>query len=123
MEEVKNTYYVDMSSETILPEPIESTSFIIHATPKEVSVLERALERIHEKDFETYIHAHIPDYVVREYFDDPRNTQYDKRMQIIYSILYHLGNNETKEHIRGMGILTDEDFYEPIGDKINKGRP
>ena len=104
MIEEKQTYYVDINSESILPEPVESTSFVIHATAKEVQTLEDVFAKKHEHDLETYVRSHIP---FLEYHHDPQNDRYDASQQMIYAILYVLGNEEAKQHIREMGILTD----------------
>lgn len=110
MNQEKLTYYVDMTNATVLPEPIGSTSFVIHATRQEVQVLERVFEKNHEADTEAYVRAHIP---TAEYFDDPANKKYDKWMIMIYAVIYALGDAEAKQHIREMGILSSDPAKNP----------
>lgn len=104
MEQAKKTYYVDLNSESILTEPLDSPSFIIHATESEVNVLQAIFDDKYGADLETFVRAHIP-YL--EYHHDPENDHYDADQKMIYSLLYVLGNQEAKEHIKAMGILTD----------------
>lgn len=110
MEQEKRTYYVDLNSESILLEPIDSPSFVIHATEKEVEVLEGVLEDKYEADLETYVRSHIP-YL--EYHHDPENDHYDASQKILYSMIYLLGNEEAKQHIKQMGILNDRKSDDP----------
>ncbi|WP_075617178.1 hypothetical protein [Paenisporosarcina indica] len=110
MIEEKRTYYVDINSESILPEPVESTSFVIQATAKEVQALEAVFEKKYEHDLETYVRSHIP---FLEYHHDPENDRYDASQKMIYAILYVLGNKEAKEHIEEMGIMTDNKSEDP----------
>lgn len=103
MVQVKNTYYVDVMAESVLLEPLESTSFVIHATEHEAEALRRAFEVKDETDMETYVDAHIP---FIDYRHDPGNAHHDAVQRVIYSIIYKLGNDEARRHIEEMGILT-----------------
>ena len=111
MEQEKLTYYVDLASESVLPEPLESPSFVIQATRKEAEVLRAVFEKTYEEDLETYVRAHIP---FREYHIDPENDRYDASLKMIYAIIYQLGDAEAKKHIEEMGILTDQKSDDPI---------
>jgi hypothetical protein len=110
MEQDKKTYYVDLNSESIITQPLDSPSFVIYANEREVNVLRAIFEDKHEADLETYVRAHIP-YL--EYHHDPQNDHYDASQKIIYSIIYLLGNDEAKQHIEQMGILTDRKSDDP----------
>lgn len=110
MIEDKKTYYVDLTSESILTEPLDSPSFVIHATEQEVNVLRAIFEKKYEADLETFVRSHIP-YL--EYHHDPENDHYDASQKIIYSIIYLLGNEEAKQHIEQMGVLTDRKSDDP----------
>jgi len=111
MEQEKLTYYVDLASESVLPEPLENPSFVIHATKGEVAALQAIFDKTYGEDLETYVRAHIP---FREYHIDPENDRYDASMKMIYRIIYQLGDAEAKEHIEEMGILTDRKSDDPI---------
>lgn len=106
----KSTYYVDMTNETVLPEPLESPSFVIYATGQEVDVLERLFEKNQEVDTESYIRAHFPSL---EYFENPVNKKYDKSMRMIYAVIYALGDSAAKKHIQEMGILSSNPSVNP----------
>ena len=113
MDSNKQPYYINMTTEEVLPEPIDSPSFRVYATRQELSILERVLQKNKEKDFETYISAHIPSYVADEPSDDPNNKEYDTSMRRIYGVIYALGDEEAKRHIEGMGILSHKTFKDP----------
>lgn len=110
MEQEKQTYYVDMNSESILREPLDSPSFVIHATEQEVKVLRSIFEDKYGAELETFVRAHIP-YL--EYHIDPGNDHFDASQKIIYAILHQLGNKEAKQHIEQMGILSDRKSDDP----------
>lgn len=113
MDTNKQPYYVNMTTEEVIPEPIDSPSFRVFATPQEFAILERVLQKNQEKDFETYLSAHIPNYIVDEPRDDPSNKGYDTTMKRIYGVIYALGDEEAKRHIEGMGILSHKTFSNP----------
>lgn len=104
MEHSKKTYYVDLNSESILTEPLDSPSFVIQATEQEINTLRAVFEEKYGADLEAYVRSHIP-YL--EYHHDPQNDHYDAAQKVIYSIIYLLGNEEAKQHIEQMGVLTD----------------
>ncbi|MFC6037917.1 hydrolase [Paenisporosarcina macmurdoensis] len=106
----KKTYYVDITAESILTEPVDTPSFVIQATDQEVHVLQSVFEDKHKADLETYVRSHIP---FREYHKDPENDHYDAAQKVLYAIIYHLGDNEARLHIDQMGILTDRKSDDP----------
>lgn len=110
MNQEKQTYYVNITDKTILTEPVDTPSFVIYATEKEIKVLHAVFEESLEADFATYLRAHIPNL---EYHPVPENDQYDEVQKVIYSIIYHLGDAEAKRHIEQMGILTDKKSDDP----------
>lgn len=110
MDQTKETYYVDLVSESILPEPLESTSFVVQANRQEIHALETVLEKKHEADMETYVRSHIP---FLEYHHDPENDRYDAQQKMLYAIIYQLGDDVARAHIEQMGILTDRKEDDP----------
>lgn len=110
MVEDKRTYYVDVNAESILMEPLDTPSFVIYANNKELRVLQAVLEKKHDADIETYIRSHIP---FLEYHHDPENDHFDKQQKVLYTLIYHLGDKEAKQHIEQMGILTDRKSDDP----------
>ena len=106
MNELKHSYYINIQSHEIFSEPDGlEWDFRIEATDKEVAVLERLFDKTEEADWESYIRAHIP-YL--EYHHQPQNREYDQRILWIYSMLYDLGDEKTRAHIRKMGILNED---------------
>lgn len=117
MEQEKQMYYVDLNSESILTEPLDSPSFIIQATPKEVEVLKAVMDDKYGADIDAFVRSHIP-YL--EYHHDPQNDHYDASQKVLYSIIYLLGDEVAKQHIQQMGILTDRKVDDP--DEIQRFR-
>ena len=110
MDQTKETYYVDLVSESILPDPLESTSFMVQANRQEIHALKTVLEKKHEADMETYVRSHIP---FLEYHHDPENDRYDAQQKMLYAIIYQLGDDAARAHIAQMGILTDRKEDDP----------
>lgn len=110
MEQEKKTYYVDLNSESMLPEPIDSPSFVIHATDQEAEVVKAVMEKKYEADLDTFVRSHIP-YL--EYSHDPENDRFDASQKMMYALLYALGDEAAKKHIRSMGILSDRKEEDP----------
>ncbi|WP_046175313.1 hypothetical protein [Domibacillus indicus] len=110
MEQGKKTYYVDLNSESILSEPIDSPSFVIHADEKEIEMLQAVLDDKYDADLETFVRAHIP-YL--EYHHDPGNDHYDGSQKVLYALIYLLGDKAAKQHIQEMGILEDRKTDDP----------
>jgi hypothetical protein len=107
MDEPKHSYFINIQSHEIISESngVE-WDFKINATESQVAVLERLFDKSDETDWESYFRAHIP---FLEYHHQPQNKEYDLRILLIYSLLYYLGDEKTRAHIREMGILS-EDF-------------
>ncbi len=106
MDEQKYSYYVNIQSHGIYSEPNEAEwDFKINATESQVALLERMFDKTDETDSESYIRAHIP-YL--EYHHQPENKEYDQHMVMIYTLLYYLGDEKARTHIRSMGILSGE---------------
>ncbi|SMQ78454.1 hypothetical protein SAMN05444673_3444 [Bacillus sp. OV166] len=100
--------WVDESNTLIKEDVMNGTEwdFKIKATESQVAVLERLFDKTEETDWESYFRAHIP-YL--EYHHQPQNKEYDLRILLIYTLLYYLGDEKSRAHIREMGIL-NEDF-------------
>ena len=103
MEEPKNSYYINIQSHEIFSQPdgVE-WDFKIEATSSQLSALERLFDKTDETDWESYFRAHIP-YL--EYHHQPQNKEYDLRLYLIYTLLYYLGDESTRQHIGNMGII------------------
>jgi hypothetical protein len=106
MNEPKQSYFINIQSHEIFSEPDGAEwDFKIKATESQVAVLQRLFDQNDETDWESYFRAHIP-YL--EYHHQPQNKEYDLRILLIYSLLYYLGDEKTRAHIREMGILNED---------------
>ena len=99
----KRKYYVKVGSGEVLPDKtLSEWEFEIDATPQEARQLEGLFDMTDNESFTNFFKAHVP---LREYYEE-ENIPYDKKLQQVYQLLYDLGTEETKEHIRSMGILS-----------------
>jgi len=106
MDDSKHSYYINIQSHELFSEPYGAEwDFKIEATASQAAVLERLFDKTDETDWESYVRAHIP-YL--EYHHQPQNKEYDLRMILIYSLLYYLGDEKSRLHIRNMGILNED---------------
>lgn len=102
----KRTYYVNISSGEISQSGIDSPwNFQIEATEEEISTLRQYFDHHEAGDFPNFIRAHIP---FREYHYDKENDIQDEALQQVYEFIYQRGNEETKQLIESMGILTNK---------------
>ncbi|MGV3489054.1 MAG: hydrolase [Tuberibacillus sp.] len=99
----KKRYYVKVGTGEILPEKtLSEWEFEIEATPEEAGQLEHLFSKTDHESFTNFFKAHVP---LREFYEE-ENIPYDKKLQQVYQLLYDLGTEETKEHIRSMDILS-----------------
>ncbi|WP_077614921.1 hypothetical protein [Caenibacillus caldisaponilyticus] len=98
----KKRYYITVGSGEILPEKtLSEWEFEIDATEAEVHELEKLFRETDEESWENYWRAHIP---FMEY-DEKVNEGVDDQLRRVYAMIYRLGTEETKAHIRSMNIL------------------
>ncbi|MEH7115217.1 hydrolase [Neobacillus niacini] len=106
MDEQKQSYYINIQSNEIFRGPFDGEwNFKIEATESQVNVLERLFDRNDETDWESYFRSQIP-YL--EYHHQPQNREYDRRIRLIYTMLFYLGDEKTRAHIREMEILNED---------------
>ncbi len=99
-------YYVSLSSGEINQSNTASDwNYAIEATDEEVEKLRMYLDQRASSDWSSFWRSHIP-YL--EYHHDSQNDMYDKTTVEIYTMLYQLGDNETKSHIKQMNILSSD---------------
>ncbi|WP_085991499.1 hydrolase [Oceanobacillus senegalensis] len=99
----KQKYYINVANGEISHRKHDNNDYlVINATNGEISYLRRKLESMHEASFSSFIRAHIP---IVEYHNDSANDAYDDNLLEVYQMLYDLGNKQTREHIKSMGIL------------------
>jgi hypothetical protein len=105
MEETKKTYYITLGSGEIMQRATDSPwSFKISATDEEITKLRELFDQNYATEWQNYFRAHVP-YV--QYHYDRENDAYDETLGEIYKMIYELGDEEAKQHIRNIGILDD----------------
>ncbi|WP_199615214.1 hypothetical protein [Paenibacillus alkalitolerans] len=99
----KKRYYVSVQARTIMQNKGDSAYELeIEATPEQVEYLHELFHAVEEEDNDTYIRLHNPATV---YAEDDVLEPFDKYMKEVYQMLYDLGTQETKKHIKSMNIL------------------
>jgi hypothetical protein len=102
----KKPYYISIATGEIMQTPTASPwNFKIEATDEEISQLRGYFDQNYSTEWQNFFRAHVP-YV--QYHYDRENDAYDETMKKIYKMIYDLGDDEAKQHIRTMGILADE---------------
>ncbi|PLR97678.1 hydrolase [Bacillus sp. T33-2] len=105
MHDEKRTYYVSIESGEVLEEPAELQGYFkINATGEEVKHLREFMNENYKADLQTFVRSHIP---FKEYHKDKEDVKYDKTMDEVYALIYELGDQEARDHIRNMGILDE----------------
>lgn len=99
----KSTYYVSVQAGTILQDQgAAAYEFEIEATSKEVDKLQELMEMMRDAEGDTFARAPIPGI---PYHLDEANDIYDHSLKDIYKAVYELGTEETRQHIKGIGII------------------
>jgi hypothetical protein len=107
MEETKQKYYFNIESGEVLDRPAEQEGhFTLFATGEEIKDLREYLTENYKADWATYGNSHLHP------FKDPEreHAEYDNALKGIYAMVYKLGDAEAKNHVRNMGILTEEEL-------------
>ncbi|MCL6585676.1 MAG: hydrolase [Anoxybacillus sp.] len=79
--------------------------FQIEATDEEIIQLREYFDQNYSTDIQNFFRAHVP-YI--QYHYDRENDAYDETLKKIYQLIYKLGNEEAKQHIRSMGVISEE---------------
>jgi hypothetical protein len=105
MESEKKTYYISMANGEIMQTSTASPwNFKIEATDQEIIKLREFFDQNYSADWQSFFRAHVP-YV--QYHYDRENDAYDKTLEEIYRMIFELGDESAKEHIRSIGILPE----------------
>jgi len=103
MDQPKKTYYVSIAQGEISRISTASPwDYKIEATDDEITKLREYFDQNYSSEVQGFLRAHVP---IMEYHNDPTNDAYDDTTQKIYTMLYELGDNEAKEHIKSQGII------------------
>ncbi|WP_181537642.1 hydrolase [[Anoxybacillus] calidus] len=104
--EQKKTYYVSIAHGEISQVKTASPwDFKIEATDEEIIQLREYFDQNYATDIQNFFRAHVP-YI--QYHYDRENDAYDETMKKIYQLIYRLGDEEAKAHIRSLGFVNEE---------------
>ncbi|WP_274648728.1 hypothetical protein [Paenibacillus humicola] len=99
----KRKYYVSVQARTVLMNQGDAAYELeIEATPEDIRRLNDLFESVETFETQTYFRAQVPGLA---YHHDSENDAYDEHLKLTYELLYELGTEETKAHIRSMNIL------------------
>lgn len=105
MEENRKTYYITVASGEITQSANAAPwDFKITATSNEIQELRSYFKQNYLTDWQSFWRSHIP-YL--EYHNDKENDEFDEIMLKVYEMIYRLGDEETRSHIKGMGVISD----------------
>ncbi|MEC2077809.1 hydrolase [Metabacillus fastidiosus] len=103
MEENKKTYYVSVANGEISQLSTASPwDYKIEATDLEIIQLREYFEQVSSADWESFWRAHVP---FLEYHHDNPNNAVDDTNKKIFEMIYRLGDEDAKNHIRSQGIV------------------
>ncbi|WBL14217.1 hydrolase [Sutcliffiella sp. NC1] len=99
----KKTYYVSLA-EGVITQVKTATSwdYEIQANDEEITKLRELFDQNYSSDWQSFWRAHVP-YI--QYHNDKQNDGYDNGLQLVFKMLYELGDDETKAHIKNEGLL------------------
>lgn len=99
----KKKYFVNVGSQEISQIPYDNNvDFTIYATDEDVRLLRAKMDDVHDAGFRSFFRAHVP---IISYHKDESNAEYDQGMIEAFGMIYDLGNEETREHIKSMDVL------------------
>lgn len=106
MEDQKKTYYIDVGHGQISQSSTASAwSFKIQANDDEITQLRELFDQNYSTEWKNFFRAHVP-YV--QYHHDRENDSYDSTIDQVYEMIYNLGDEEAKSHIRSMNIIPNQ---------------
>ncbi len=103
----KEKFYVNIGTQEVSRiKAGNNDSFVIFATPEDIIELRELFDEMYDSDNLAFIRAHVP---IKEYHNDAENDMFDQGMINVFQKLYTLGDEQTRDHIRSMGILENPD--------------
>jgi hypothetical protein len=104
MENSKKPYYITVANGEISQlSTVSPWDFKIEATDDEIIKLRQYFDQVYSSDIKGFYRAHTP-YV--QYHYDRENDAIDDTNKLIYKMIYELGDEEAKEHIRTQGLIS-----------------
>ncbi|GAB4072746.1 hypothetical protein GCM10028778_04690 [Barrientosiimonas marina] len=102
---MKKKFYFNMGSQEISQvRYANNDTYVIYATEDEANQLRQQLDGMNTADMNAFYRSHVP---IKSYHHDKPNDDYDAGITDAFQMIYDLGDNETKQHIENMGILSD----------------
>ncbi|HEX6594479.1 MAG TPA: hydrolase [Bacillota bacterium] len=99
----RKKYYVNLGAQQITQTNFENTNvFTIYANADEVRLLRAKMDQMDRANIESFFRAHIP---ILAYHHDRPNDDYDEQMTEALQMIYELGDDQTKKHIKDIGVL------------------
>ncbi|KEZ49733.1 MULTISPECIES: hypothetical protein [Metabacillus] len=103
MPDTKQTYYVTVANGEISRLSTQAPwDYKIEATEEEITSLREYFDQVYSSDWQGFFRAHVP-YL--EYHYDRQNDAIDQTNIKIFEMIYELGDEEAKDHIKSQGIL------------------
>ncbi|NMD72136.1 hydrolase [Bacillus sp. DNRA2] len=103
LDQTKKPYYIALASGQIMKTATDSPwDFKIEADDDEITKLREYFDQNYSTEWQSFIRAHVP-YV--QYHYDRENDAYDETLVQIYKMIYELGDEEAKQHIRSIGVV------------------
>lgn len=110
MGNTKKTYYISVGDGLITElSTVSPWNFKIEATDEEIIQLRHYFDQVYSSDWKGFYRAQLP---FIEYHYDSENDEVDNANKRIYEMLYELGDEQTREHIRTQGLMAKIDEQE-----------
>ena len=110
MDNGKKTYYINVGSGEISQLSTASPwHFKIEASDDEIITLREYFDQVYSSDIQGFLRSHTP-YI--QYHYDRENDAIDDTNKKIYRMIYELGDEEAKNHIRTQGLISRIDEQE-----------
>lgn len=100
----KKNYYISVSGKSVDTEPSRSEQLQVLATEEEMNELRIIFERLQSDDDWTAFKAPVP-YKSADH--DPATDKFNQDLLELYRIVYRIGTEDTKTHIRSMNIINE----------------
>ncbi len=101
----RKTYYISLAEGSISQVSTASSwDYQIQATDEEITQLREIFDQNYSSDWQGFWRAHIP---FLQYHFDRQNDAYDNGLQQAFKMIYELGDEATKAHIKDQGLMDD----------------
>ena len=101
---MRDKYFIGINNDTITQKNADqNAAYTIYANDEELKEIRRKLEKMEDASLSSFFRAHIP---IKPYHEDPQNDAYDDGLNELFQMLYELGDEETKDHIRSLDTFS-----------------